>query len=74
MTTKSAYVTETEVQVIPENEEQFHSFDLECGCEPFIYLTDNYKVVCEHHSWCDEDILDIAEYSLYHNVRQKIDC
>jgi hypothetical protein len=69
----TTYADKFEVQVIPEGEEQFHEFDFECECAPLIFWA-NGKQVCRHNSWNDEDILDIAEYSLYHTIRQEFDC
>lgn len=70
----TVYESSVDIQIIPDGEEEFHSFDFDCDCKPHLYSNKQLKCICLHKSWSDEDMLEMAEYSAYHTTRQIIDC
>lgn len=65
---------ETDIQILPQGEETFHSWDNSCNCCPRVSLDDVGRLVVSHNSYDEREMLEIAYETPLHRVRQKIGC
>lgn len=65
---------ETDIQILPEGEETYHSWDNSCGCCPRVSLNEYGQMIVTHNAYDEREILEIAYHTPIHRVRQEIDC
>lgn len=68
------FESDEDVQVLPEGEETFHSWDNECNCCPKISFNALGKLVVSHNAFDQRQVFDIAYNTPLHRVRQEVDC
>lgn len=65
---------DTDIQVLPVGEEQYHHWDNACECCPKVSLTEEGKLFVVHNAFDEREILEKAYDTPLHRVRQEIDC
>lgn len=65
---------ETDIQILPQGEETFHSWDSICMCYPYFTFDEDGKQVTTHNSIAASYLMDMAYHSPIHRIVQRIDC
>lgn len=66
--------SDTDIQVLPEGEENAHFWDGSCSCRPRVLLNNFGKMVIIHNACDQREIIEMAYDTPLHTVRQQVDC
>lgn len=68
-------LTDKDIQLLPEGEEELHYAHVTCTCLPRLTKTIiDERIVYLHNSFDRREIFDILYKTPFHNVLQKKDC